>query len=932
MRIPLATYRLQLTPAFGFQEAQEVIAYLHALGISDIYASPIFKAKPGSTHGYDVIDPNQINPELGGRKGFSQLIEEVKKYGMGWLQDIVPNHTAFDGENQMLMDVLENGPASAFFDFFDIEWNHPLGSARGKVLAPFLGSFYAECLENGEIQLRYDQTGFSLNYYEVKFPVKMESYAKVLTYNLTALEKKLGPVHPDLLKLAGALHTLGNLPAAEKSKERYEQILFAKRMLWELYAGNAEIKNFIDGNLAKFNGEKGVPESFNLLDALHAEQYFRLSFWKVAAEEIDYRRFFNINGLISMRIEDEKVFAHTHGLIAKLVADEKITGLRIDHIDGLYDPTMYLRRLREKAGAVYLVVEKILDLDEALPAFWPVQGTTGYDFLNYVSGLFCCRKNERKFDRIYGKFASFQTPYEDLVCEKKRLIIGKHTAGDVERLAQLMKSISAHDRYGSDITLYGLKRALVEVLALFPIYRTYINHEIFSEPDRTTIRETVEKAKQSNPGLVHELDFIRRALLQEFRGQPADEQKQKWLHFIMRFQQLTGPLMAKGFEDTTLYIYNRMLSLNNVGSSPNRFGISAAAFHQFNQERRRLWPYTMNATATHDAKRGEDVRARINVLSEMPEEWERNLKIWNKLNKSKKRLINDKPIPDHNDEYFLYQTLIGAWPFDESGHAAFVERMKGYVIKAVREAKVHTAWLKPDTNYEEAYLAFLDAILQPPEQNQFLKEFLPFQRKIAFYGVFNSLAQTLLKITAPGLPDFYQGAELWDLNLVDPDNRRSVDFEKRKRFLAEIKETGEGDILKLVEALLAGKEDGRIKLLLIHRALMARKENTEIFQNGDYIPLQAEGKWKNHVIAFARKNETAWAVTVAPRFLTGVVKEGEYPLGEQVWMDTHIVLPDDAPALWKNAITAQSLPGGNKLRMNEVFEHFPAALLVGEKK
>lgn len=929
MKIPIATYRLQLTPAFGFKEAQEVVAYLSELGISDVYASPIFKAKSGSTHGYDVIDPNQINPELGGVHGFNQLIEGVKKRGMGWVQDIVPNHTAFDRENQMLMDVLENGPASAFFDYFDIDWNHPLGSARGKVLAPFLGGFYAECLENGEIQLQYGPNGFSFNYYEVKFPVKLESYVGILTHELAALKIRIGTAHPDFLKLLGVLNTLKNLPVGE---ERYEQILFAKRMLWELYDGNAGIKHFIDGNLAIFNGVKGAPESFNLLDELHNEQFFKLSFWKVATEEIDYRRFFNINGLISMRLEDERVFAGMHALITKLVAAEKITGLRLDHIDGLYDPTTYLRRLREKAGSVYLVVEKILDLDEALPAFWPVQGTTGYDFLNYVSGLFCRRENEKRFDRLYGNFSRLQMPYEELVCEKKRLIIGKHLAGDVERLALLMKSLSAHDRYGSDITLYGLKRALVEVMALFPVYRTYINHEFFSETDRTTIRETVEKAKHVNPGLIHELDFIQRMLLQEFRGHLADEQKQKWLHFVMRFQQLTGPLMAKGFEDTTLYVYNRLLSLNNVGGSPNRFGISAAAFHQFNQERRRCWPYTMNATATHDAKRGEDVRARINVLSEMPEGWESSLKMWSGLNNRYRHPANGRPAPDRNDEYFLYQTLIGAFPFDENEHGGFVERMKSYFVKAMREAKVQTAWLKPDLNYEAACEAFLEEILRSSERNQFLKSFLPFQRKVAFYGIFNSLAQTLLKITAPGVPDFYQGAELWDLNLVDPDNRRPVDFEKRKNFLAELKNAPENDLLKTIAALLASPEDGRLKLFLISRALRARKEHEAVFQNGDYLPVQVEGKWRHHVIAFARREEKAWAITVTPRFLTELVGEGKFPLGEQVWMDTHLVVPEEAPALWKNALTAQALTGEQKLRMCEVFAHFPVALLLGEKK
>jgi (1->4)-alpha-D-glucan 1-alpha-D-glucosylmutase len=932
MRIPVSTYRLQLNPTFGFKRTLQVVAYLHELGISDIYASPIFKAKSGSTHGYDVIEPTQLNAELGSLEDFTALAAEVKKLDMGWLQDIVPSHAAFDSENLMLMDVLENGPASAFFDFFDIDWNHPYETIKGKLLAPFLGSFYAECLENGEIQLKYDREGLSINYYALRFPLKIESYGTVFGPHLADLKNKIGGDHPDYVKLLGILYVLKNLPSEKPSQERYEQILFVKRMLWELYSNHQEIKSFIDDCVANLNGEKGNPESFDPLEDLLAEQFFRLSFWKVATEEINYRRFFNINGLISLRVEDEKVFHHAHALIWKLIGEAKITGLRVDHVDGLYDPTTYLKRLREKAGELYLVVEKILDFEEALPAFWPVHGTTGYDFLNHVNSLFCRRKNQRKFDRIYAKFTGFQTSYEDLVSEKKRLIIGKHTAGDVDNLARLMEAISARDRQGSDITLYGLKRALVEVLALFPVYRTYVSQESFSDTDRALITKVIARAKEINPGLSNELNFIARALLLKFKDHLPEDEKARWIHFIMKFQQLTGPLMAKGFEDTTLYIFNRLLSLNEVGGNPSIFGISAKAFHDFNQKRAGHWPHTMSATATHDTKRGEDMRARINVLSEMPEEWESNLKTWSKINKSKKRIVNGKEVPTRNDEYFLYQTLAGAFPFYENEYAVFIDRIKSYIIKAVREAKVHTAWLKPDSEYEEAFVAFAEAILQPPEQNPFLREFLPFQKKVAYYGIFNSLSQTLIKLTAPGVPDFYQGTELWDLNLVDPDNRRPVDFEKRRDFLSEIKQTEGGDTLKLIAALLATQEDGRIKLFLIRRGLRARRENVEVFQSGDYLPIRVEGKWRNHVAAFARKNEKAWAISVAPRFLAEFVKEGEYPLGERVWADTHLVMPEESPTLWQNAITAQVISDEKGLRMAEVFQHFPVALLLGGKK
>lgn len=929
MIIPIATYRLQFMPAFGFKEAQSIVAYLDALGISDIYASPIFKAKAGSAHGYDVIDPNEINPEIGGMEGFEELVKEAQRHGMGWLQDIVPNHAAFDGENRMLMDIFESGKSSTFFDFFDIEWSE---GVQGKILAPFLGSFYAESLENGDIQLRYDQAGLSINYYALQFPLKIESYGKVFDHHLARLKRQLGHDHPDFMKLLGVLYVLRNLPSLEEVQERTEQISFVKRMLWEIYTSNQQIRQFMDESVARFNGEKGTPGSFNLLDSLLDEQFFRLSFWKVATEEVDYRRFFNINGLISVKVENEKVFHYTHALIQRLVQERKLTGLRIDHIDGLYDPTAYLKRLKEKMGEVYTTVEKILDLGEELPAFWPVQGTTGYEFLNYLNGLFCQRRNAGKFDKIYTRFTDFQTPYERLVSEKKRLIMGKHMAGEVDRLAQMMKTLSIFDRYGRDITLYGLRRALVEMLAWFPVYRTYISHESIVETDRAVIREAIAKAKRTNPGLLHELEFIQRCFLLEFHERLSDDQKKQWMHFIMKFQQLTGPLMAKGFEDTSLYIYNRLLSLNEVGGRPNIFGISLELFHEFNIKRFQQWPHAMNATSTHDTKRGEDVRARINVLSEMPDEWEKNIKAWSKNNKRKKHPANGEVFPDDNDEYFLYQTLIGAYPFDQNQHVAFVERIKNYIIKAVREAKVHTAWLKPDVAYEEAFLSFIDDVLVRSEQNKFFEDFLPFQKKVAFYGIFNSLSQTLVKITSPGVPDFYQGSELWDLNLVDPDNRRSVDYEKRKEFLREIKERAAQDILALINELLATKENGRIKLFLIYQALAARRANLEIFQHGTYLPLKVEGKFENHVIAFARKTENVWAVTMAPRFLAGVVKEGEYPLGELAWADTRVVMPEGTPVLWKDAITAQVVTGEGELPMSKALQYFPVALLINEPR
>jgi (1->4)-alpha-D-glucan 1-alpha-D-glucosylmutase len=932
MRIPTATYRLQLHKDFGFAPVAEIVDYLHALGISDIYASPIFKARAGSIHGYDVVDPNQINPELGGGESFAALSSELRKRDMGWIQDIVPNHMAYDCNNRLLADVLENGPNSPFARFFDIEWNNPDETLRGRVLAPFLGKFYGACLEDSELVLQYDAEGLAVHYYQQRFPLNIESYGQVLAPSVTQFRRKLGRQHPDLIKLLGILYTLKNLPSHEESRERADQIAFIKSMFWELYTTNPEIRSLFDQNIAVFNGRAGDAESFNALDHLLGQQYYRLSFWKVATEEINYRRFFNINDLISLRVEDWEVFDVTHALVLQLVREGKITGLRIDHIDGLYDPVAYLKRIREQIGEFYVVVEKILDPDENLPANWPVCGTTGYDFANHVSGIFCQCRNEDTFAQIYNRFTGLRTAYSDLVTEKKRLIIGRHMAGDVDRLAHLLKRVSSRDRFGGDITLYGLKRALVEVLALFPVYRSYVSFENFSSDDRERIRGVMKKALELNPALAYELSFIEKFLLLEYGDHLAAEEKSHWINFVMHLQQLTGPLMAKGFEDTTLYIYNRLLSLNEVGSKPGNFGISLEDFHKFNQQRANEWPHSMNATSTHDTKRGEDARARINVLSEIPEDWETQLLRWSELNRRHKQVLKGQQVPDRNDEYFLYQSLIGAWPFDDDQHGDFLERVKAYMIKAVREAKVHTEWLKPDDAYEGAFVAFIERILNPGDADPFLPAFLPFARRIAFGGVLNSLAQILLKITSPGVPDFYQGSELWELSFVDPDNRRPVDFRKRRHWLGELQRARSSNVIKLVQDLLARWEDGRVKLYLLFNALNFRRSHPVLFQEGNYLPLSTSGTRKDNLCTFARKSETDWSIVLAPRLTAPLLQPETWPLRE-FWSATTVVLPDGAPQRWLNIFTGEEhttidSSGQTLLQVGPVLSNFPAALLT----
>jgi (1->4)-alpha-D-glucan 1-alpha-D-glucosylmutase len=928
MNIPLATYRIQFNADFGFQNAQSILDYLVELGITHIYASPIFKSRKGSMHGYDIVDPQQLNPELGSLKVFEQLMQEVKNHGLRWIQDIVPNHMAYSYDNLVLRDVLENGRNSEFYNFFDVEWDHYFEGLKGRLLAPFLGRFYGECLEDGGIRLSYQEAGFAVNYFDLKFPLKIESYLNILARGVNQLKNKLGEEHQDYIKLLGILYVLRTLASSEEVFERYGEIQFIKRMLWELYTKNPDIRRFIEDNIATLNGKKGDPESFQRLDQLLSEQLFRLSFWKVATEEVNYRRFFAINDLISLKIEEHAVFNHTHSLIFKLIEEGKIGGLRIDHIDGLYDPTQYLNRVKEKTEQRYLIIEKILELEEELPDYWPVHGTTGYEFLNYVNGLFCKKENEKRFNNIYTNWIDDEIFFEKLVVDKKRLLTGRNLIADVDNLAHTLRMISVKYRHGKDLTIYGLRRAIVEIMVQFPVYRTYISSDRYDQTDRLIMETVFRKVNQAFPDLLYELKFLEEIFLFKFWNYLTEDLKKEWIHAVMKFQQFTGPLMAKAFEDTLLYVYNRFLSLNEVGGNPNIFGIGLNLFHEFIDKRLTKWPHSMNASSTHDTKRGEDVRARLNVLSELPQQWEQHLKEWNKMNSQYKKIINGNRVPDRNDEYFLYQTLLGAFPFDEKEYPEFIQRIKEYIIKAVREAKVHTTWLKPDTEYEEAYISFLESLLTPEKDNAFLKSFLPFKKKIAFYGILNSLSQTLIKITSPGVPDFYQGTELFCLSLVDPDNRRAVDFEQRKSHLWNIRNKAESDTLGLIEELLSTMEDGKLKLFLIHKSLHVRKEKRELFQNGTYIGLKTGGKHKDFLVSFARKYQENWAITVAPRFITNLVEDGQMPLGEKVWQDTYIGLPKEAPSEWKNGITGELIRAEKKLPVSQVLSHFPVALLI----
>lgn len=927
MKIPHGTYRLQLNKNFKFTDAEKVIRYLSKLGISDFYFSPILKAQKGSMHGYDVVNPNEINPELGTIEEFSELAESIKKANMGVIVDIVPNHMAYSGENPILIDILENGEFSQYYTFYDVDWEHPFESINGKILAPFLGKFYGECLENKELTLEYDTFGFSINYYNLRFYLRIESYLKILTYKLYRLRRKLGKDHPDYIKYLGVMYIIKTLPLmTEEDTDRYDQIKFIKRVLWELFSDSEAIKLFIDQNIKSFNGIEGNPESFDLLDDLLSEQNFRLTYWKVATDEINYRRFFNVNSLISVRVEDDPVFNMTHDLILELFIEGKINGLRIDHIDGLYNPTAYLQKLKSRTNGGYIVVEKILEIHEQFPETWDADGTTGYDYLNFLNGLFIKKVHKKNFDKIYYQFTGIETDYEELLYDKKRLMLNRHMSGDIDNIARMIKSISGRDRFASDYTFSGLKMALEEIIVLFPVYRTYVTDNELTETDKKTIKDTITKAKALNPTLLYELRFIEKILLLDYFDYITEEEKIEWRHFVMRFQQFTGPLMAKGLEDTVFYIYNKFISLNEVGGNPGVFGISINYFHEFNNHRFHKLPHSLNALSTHDIKRGEDIRARLNVLSEIPRDWERIIKRWSKLNNNHRKAFGNSKYPDKNDEYFLYQIMLATFPFDESRYDTFIERIEEYLIKAVREAKIHSNWLLPDEEYEEAYKNFFRKICNFDENDVFFKEFLTFHKKISYYGVFNSLSQTMLKILSPGVPDFYQGTELWDLLLVDPDNRGAVDFELREKYLDRIMEEEKKDIKKLITRLFETVETGEIKLFLIHRLLKARKEMKSLFNYGKYTPIKVEGKFKDNVVAFAREYNGHYGIVIATRFLTSIVSEKNMPLGN-VYENTKILIPKNLRKEAVDIITDNELLLVEKVNVSEILTDFPVAFL-----
>ena len=950
LRIPASTYRLQFHRRFRFEHAAVLVPYLEALGITDLYASPIFQARRGSSHGYDVTDPTRLNVELGEEEDFDALVKALADRGMGLLLDIVPNHMAASVENRWWTDVLESGQGSPFAGFFDIDWHSSKKALDGKVLLPILGGPYGRMIEEQELSLRLEKGGFTVHCHSMRLPVSILSYPRILSLRLSSLEETYGSDHPSfraLWDLITSIEHLGKSAAAdaESARERYASEEGIKERLLRLYTERDEIREHLDETLRMVNGRKGDPASFDPLDRILSEQHYWLSFWRLANEEINYRRFFAVSDLVSLRVEDSRVFDASHETVLRLAREGKVTGLRIDHVDGLYDPHRYLVRLMQRltgsedenpSPGFYVLVEKILGEEEMLPPEWPVHGTTGYDFLNTLNGVFISARGVNALDDVYARATGIAPDFRETAYRSRKLIMDTLFAGEMHSLGQHLGRLAEQDRYARDLPRKELRAALIEVTACFPVYRTYARSPELSARDIRHIAKALKWAQQrSTEASTPVFDFLRRVLLLEIPPALAGTEREEWLRFLMRWQQFTGPIMAKGVEDTSFYVCNRLVSMNEVGGNPASAGVPVNAFHGHCETVAGRWPHTMNATSTHDTKRSEDVRARINVLSEIPEEWEKRLRLWSRQNAGKKRIVNGFATPDPGEEILLYQTLLGAWPLEEEELPGLKPRIESYMVKAMREAKIHTRWIRPNIAHETAVKEFVASLLEDPspDTNAFLADFLPFQRKVAHYGAINSLAQLLLKIASPGFPDIYQGTELWDFSLVDPDNRRPVDYPRRVRLLQDLMTMESPGAAPLPPDLLSTWKDGRVKLFVTYKALSFRRERKELFLDGAYVPLPVTGGVKEHALAFTRKRGGAWAIAAVPRLATRLAPPGEFPLGLNAWgARTAIRLPAEAPAKWRNVFTGETLhaSGGNGaklLHLHAVFHDFPVALL-----
>lgn len=965
--VPLATYRLQLTSSFPFLQAVSLVGYLAELGISDLYLSPILQARPGSAHGYDICDHSRISPELGGEAGLDALAETVRKNGMGLILDVVPNHVGIGHvSNRWWMDVLENGPGSRYAGHFDIDWDPINPDLKGKVLLPTLGEQYGQALEAGKFRVAYDRGGFTLSYGETTWPLAPGTYHWILASRLDYLCKRLGEQNDHLLEYRSILTSLENLPRGGPGRqvERYREIAIVKRRLVTLVEASPDVRAAIDSALELYNGKVGNPTSFDLLDGLIAGQYYRPAFWRVAMDEINYRRFFDVNDLAAIRTEVAEVFRATHEISIRLLTEGKATGLRIDHPDGLHDPTRYFRQLQEgcsvayvrpkvkghlneeqirqqvaealdeigrrgKPWPVYVVAEKILGHGETLPRDWAIDGTSGYDFLEAVNGLFVDAANALRLERIYSEFTGQVVAFEPLVIASKKMIMQVSMGSEINSLSHQLDRLAERNRRYRDFTLNTLTDALREIIGWLPVYRTYtrLNGEV-SARDRAVIEAAADAARRHNPRTAEAVfEFIRDTLLLRNLEQFREEDRPGLIEWVMRFQQVTGPVMAKGIEDTAFYVYNRLVSLNEVGGHPHHFGVSAEAFHEQNRLRAEQWPHAMLATSTHDTKRSEDVRTRISVLSEIPDEWDRQLRQWRVWHAPWVQTVDGQAAPSANDQYLMYQTLVGIWPDGKVEDETLKQRLTDYVQKATKEAKQYTSWLNANAAYDDAVRRFVVGIMGD-RKTPFRQAFVAFHKRVAFFAKTSSLVQVLFKLTSPGVPDTYQGCELWDYSLVDPDNRRPVDYDKRKKMLAGLREEAD------VEAMLAAPEDGRIKLWVTMKGLGLRKEHRDVFVNGGYQAATVIGDKAAGLCAFLRRGEKTQALVMGCIRPVGVAQGEDVVATGDVWADTFVAWPDaEVAGVVRNELTGEEVALGEHQGLigvwaREALAELPLAVLL----
>lgn len=898
---PISTYRIQFHKGFSFADLEKIIPYLQQLGIKTLYASPIFEAVPGSVHGYDSTNPLTINPEIGTEEEFRTVRQKLSDAGIAWLQDIVPNHMAYHHNNKWLMDVLEKGQQCVYADFFDITWTTKL--FKGKVMVPFLGNTLEEVVKNGELKLSYEDGRFVLKYYDSWWPIKPGSYPAVLqaTEGNDAIQSLLAQIDE-----------AHKIEEAEALKKRWDEVLLQMQSLMKNEVVRTSIQNAIDN----------VNNNTELILQLANDQHYRLCHWQETDERINYRRFFTVNGLICLNIQNEKVLQEHHSFIKSLIDDGSIQGLRIDHVDGLYNPDEYLQRLRRMAGdEAYVAVEKILEPGEDLPQRWPIQGNTGYDFLSMVNNVFTNKEAEPSFTEFYQELTGDWSSIHQQLHNKKDYILEEHMGGELENLYQLFLQLNIADkRQLARIPSEDLKSAIGELLVQCPVYRFYGTTFPLSADEEKAVRDILHRLRRS--GESGEAVTVLETVFLHKPYEKDTDLNDRIRQFYQRCMQFTGPLMAKGVEDTLMYTYNRFIGHNEVGDSPEAFGSTVDEFHQQMISRQQRWPLSINATSTHDTKRGEDSRARLNVITDLHEEWLLKVAEWRGMNRGLKK----SGAPDDNDEYFIYQALVGNYPMPGEDNDDFERRIQEYIQKALREAKVNSNWTTPDEDYESATKAFAVALLD--QSAPFWKSFTEFQQKIIDHGIINSLSQVALKITCPGVPDVYQGCEGWDFTYVDPDNRRPVDFEKRAAALRSFEGKSEEELFGL---LWEQRYDAGIKLWLLQHLLQLRNTQPDVFAEGEYIPLSVEGRYKRHVLAFARRQKSNVFIVAVPLHTAVISKEQGAGVLEIDWKDTRINLPKEMEGDLEGVFVKTKVEKKRGLQAKDLFGQFPVAILRGRQ-